>query len=50
MLADEKDTIKKFVDTLGEDEKNLLSTYLSVKTYESLSDKFDELLKELHED
>ncbi len=47
--AKEKNSIEKFFDTLGNDEKLLLSSYTQKKTYESLSEKFDELLKKLHE-
>ena len=41
----EKSSIEKFYDTLREDERELLSVYLQKPIYESLSDKFDELLK-----
>ena len=41
----EKNSIEKFSDTLHQEEKAFLSTYLQKPTYESLSDKFDELLK-----
>jgi len=45
----EKNSVEKFLDTLSGDEKLLLSSYLQKKTYESLSDKFDELLKKPYE-
>ena len=41
----EKSSIEKFYDGLHEDEKTLLSLYLQKPMYESLSDKFDDLLK-----
>lgn len=47
--AKEKNSIEKFFDILGNDEKLLLSSYTQKKTYESLSEKFDELLKKPHE-
>jgi hypothetical protein len=49
MKEDEINTIEKFVNTLSEEEKALLINYLTAKTYESLSEKFDEILKESHE-
>jgi outer membrane protein assembly factor BamD (BamD/ComL family) len=49
MARNEKTSIEKFTDTLNEEEKTLLSSYLKSKTYESLSEKFEEILKELHE-
>ena len=45
----EKNSLEKFFDTLGNDEKLLFSSYVQKKTYESLSDKLDELLKKPHE-
>ena len=41
--------MEKFFDALSNDEKLILSSYVQKKTYESLSDKFDELLKKPHE-
>jgi hypothetical protein len=49
MTMKEKNSIERFVDTLDEKEKSLLSNYLTAKTYESLSEKFDEILKKSHE-
>ena len=37
------------MDTLDEEEKSLLSKYLTFKSYDSLSEKFDELLMKSHE-
>lgn len=49
MTTNKKNSIEKFVETLDEDEKALLSKYITTKTYESLSEKFDEILKKSHE-
>lgn len=45
-IPKDKNSIEKFIDTLNTDEKELLSTYVKEETYESLSDKFDDLLKQ----
>ena len=48
--AKEKNSIEKFFDTLADEEKPLIFSYLQKRTYESLSEKFDELLKKPYED
>lgn len=48
--AKEKSSVEKFFDILGDEEKSLLLSYLRRKTYESLSERFDDLLKKPHED
>lgn len=49
MTTKEKKSIEKFVDTLNVEEKYLLSEYLNIRIYGSLSEKFDEILKKSHE-
>lgn len=44
----EKTAVEKFFDALNEEEKELLSAYLQKQVYESLSDKFDEIIKRPH--
>lgn len=46
----EKNSIERFFDTLSKEEKELFSIYLKKQVYGSLSDKFDELLRNHHED
>lgn len=41
----QKTAVEKFFDTLNEEEKEILSVYLQKQEYESLSGKFDGLLK-----
>ena len=48
--AKEKSSVEKFFDILGNEEKPLLLSYLQKRTYESLSERFDDLLKKPHED
>ena len=49
MAKKEKNSLEKFIDTLSKEEKSLLSTYLTCRTFESLSKKYDEILKKSHE-